>query len=157
MLGAMLTSIGLIAAAALSVLPPPLHTLDGRRLRTRPTGDPTILAFWRADCGPCLTELRNARSYALAARPGRILFVGLQDAPALRLAAEKAGAPPELLARDDQAAKAVLTTYGGSPPRLPLAVAFDGSGKLCGRHTGLLGTDQIKLWIGACGAVHARG
>ena len=54
-----------------------------------------------------------------------------------------------LLARGDQAA--ILTRFGGPPPRLPLAVAFDAEGAVCARRTGLLGYDRLKAWARVCG------
>jgi len=135
--------------------PPRLESLDGRPVHIGGTRGGTILAFWRADCAPCLLELRAARSYAAAARPARFLFVGLQDGPTLASAARKAGAPVEMLVRGVGSASAILTAYGGAPPRLPLAIALTPSGSLCGRHGGLLGTDQVRAWARDCGAMHA--
>jgi hypothetical protein len=137
--------------------PGPLHleSLDGKTLAVGRTPGGTILAFWRADCAPCLLELRTARNYAAAARPARFLFVGLQDAPALTNAARKAGAPPEMLVRGVGSASAILTAYGGAPPRMPLAVAFTPSGSPCASHHGLLGTDRVHAWARECGTTHA--
>jgi hypothetical protein len=145
------------AASAAGGQPGPLRleSLDGRPVRIGGTRDGTILAFWRADCAPCLLELRAARSYAAAARPGRFLFVGLQDAPALAAAARKADAPREMLVRGVGTASVILTAYGGAPPRLPLAIALTPSGSLCARHSGLLGADQVRAWAHDCGAPHA--
>jgi hypothetical protein len=164
-LGGVTTCMRLAAAGAAALLlagfgpPPDVRGLDGGRIADG--GAPVVMVFWRADCAPCLLELRNARAYAEAARPGRLLFVGLQAADPLRRAAQAAGAPAAMIARMDDAPAEVLTAYGGAPPRLPLAVAFDGSGggfgRVCGRHTGLLGTEQVRAWVRKCGGVDARG
>ena len=133
-----------------------LETLDGKPLATSMAVGPTIVAFRRADCGPCLIELRDARAYAAAARPGRLLFVGLQDLAALKLAATKAAAPPELVAHGVGEPAMILTAFGATPPRLPLAVALDRSGRICDRHMGLLGTDRVRAWAQGCEGPHAR-
>ena len=143
------------AVAASDPHPLQLESLDGKRIEAGhdPTG--VILAFWRSDCAPCLLELRAARDYAVAARPARFLFVGLEDAPALAASARKAGAPSEMLVQGVGSASAILTAYGGAPPRLPLAVAFTPTGSLCARRHGLLGTDQVRAWARDCRTTHA--
>jgi thiol-disulfide isomerase/thioredoxin len=131
-------------SGALASVGPIFKTLDGAPLPISTGGRPTVVAFWRADCGPCLMELRNARAYVKAASPGRFIFVGLQPGGDLKKAVEIAGAPLGLQAQ------AV-----GAPPRLPLSVAFRGDGSVCAHHTGLLGTDQVQSWAKICGAPHA--
>jgi hypothetical protein len=143
------------AIAAAQAGPPRLERLDGKPVDVGHTPGGAILAFWRADCAPCLLELRAARNYAAAARPARFLFVGLQDAPALAATARKEGVPPELLVHAVGSASAILTAYGGAPPRLPLAIALRPSGSLCASRSGLLGTDQVRAWARDCGATHA--
>ena len=135
--------------------PARFETLAGAPIAISSPSVATIVAFWRADCAPCLLELHEARAYASAARPGRFLFVGLQDASDLRIAATKMGTPPELLARAPGSPARILAEYGGSPPRLPLAVAFYPGGAVCTRHSGLLGTDRVSAWLRLCGVKHA--
>jgi hypothetical protein len=134
-----------------------LSTLDGAPVNLSQGAGPVVLAFWRSDCAPCILELRGARDYAAAARPGRLLFVGLQDAPALRSAAAKAGAPLAMMVRAEGAPDTILTEFGGAPPRLPLAVALNASGQVCARHLGLLGTDRVRAWVQSCGRARAGG
>jgi hypothetical protein len=143
------------AVAAVDPRPLQLESLDGKRVEIGHTPNGVILAFWRSDCAPCLLELRAARDYAAAACPARFLFVGLEGGPDLAAAARKSGAPPEMLVRGVGSASAILTAYGGAPPRLPLAVAFRPSGALCAHHGGLLGTDRVRTWARDCGAAHA--
>lgn len=149
-------AVAFAAGTALAAPPLRLESLDGAPIGLGGPG-PTILAFWRADCAPCLIELGQARAYAEAARPARLLFVGLQDAAALKAAAAKAHAPPALLARALGEPSQVLTGLEGLPPRLPLTVALDPSGRVCARRTGLLGTDQVRAWAASCGGARARG
>ena len=42
----------------------------------------------------------------------------------------------------------VLADWGGTA--LPLAVALDRAGRVCGRKRGLLGTDQLRDWAKRC-------
>jgi hypothetical protein len=146
----------LAIASAADGAPLVLKTLGGDPAGGLASPGVTVVAFWRADCAPCRLELRAARDYALAARPGRFLFVGLQDAGALNAAAGEANAPPAMLLRAVGSAPSILAAYGGAPPRLPLAVAFTPSGRVCARRSGLLGTDQVAAWVGDCGARHAQ-
>ncbi len=132
-----------------------LEPLDGNKADFAPSDQPTVLIFWRADCAPCLIELRQATDYLAAAGPGRVLFVGLQDGAALRTAAVKAGLPMAQVARTSEAPEAVLTAFGGAPPTLPLAVALDRNGAVCARRKGLLGTDLMRQWMLTCGGDHA--
>jgi hypothetical protein len=148
--------LSLAAGSAAASAPLRLESLDGAPIAVHGSG-PTILAFWRADCAPCLIELGRAQAYADAARPARLLFVGLQDRAALKAQAAKAHAPPALLARALGAPPQILTELEGAPPRLPLAVALGPSSRVCARRTGLLGTDQVRAWARSCGAAHAHG
>lgn len=118
---------------------------------------PDVVMFWRADCGPCLRELSDLASLRRAAAPTPVTPVGLQPPPALRPALARLGLGDGNSLWTEEDAARVLTRYGGAPPRLPLAVAFGADGRECGRHTGYLGTDQLRAWARACGATRARG
>lgn len=114
-----------------------------------PSG-PSIVMFWRADCGPCLIELRRIDQLERAARPLPIVTVAL-DEPAV--AAEKLkewGISPRFSWRLKADPARTLQALGGGPPRLPLAVAFHGDGLVCRRRIGLLGTDTVKAWVKTC-------
>ncbi|HMA49442.1 MAG TPA: hypothetical protein VKP60_06790 [Magnetospirillaceae bacterium] len=132
-----------------------LETMEGKRFDLASSVKPLVLIFWRADCAPCLIELRQAKDYLSAAPPGRVLFVGLQERAALRASAEKARLPAAQVVRATAAPEAVLTAFGGSPPALPLAVALDKDGAICARHSGLLGTELMRQWVLTCGDDHA--
>lgn len=116
-----------------------------------PWGDqPTVLVFWRADCGPCLVELQGLARLEAAAAPLRLATVAL-DAPATASGKLKSlGLAPRLAWRliDDPAT--TLTALGGPPPRLPLTVAFNARGEVCGRRVGLLGVNLVKSWAVSC-------
>ena len=125
------------------------------RVPVRPHG--TVVVFWRADCGPCLLELRDLAALRRAASPMSVTPVALQPTRDLDAALRRTGlaAAETLVAPGDGGG--VLTLFGGAPPRLPLAVAFDERGRACSRRTGLLGYDHLRAWARACGGARARG
>ncbi len=150
-----LTLASMLAAGA-----PAATTLDGRPVAADALRS-TVVLFWRADCGPCLVELSDLAALRRAAAPLHVQPVVLDEAPdspgpvTERLAKTGLSASDTLRASADPAE--LLTAYGGAPPRLPLAVAFDGAGKPCGRRTGFLGYDRLRAWARDCGGARAAG
>jgi plasmid maintenance system antidote protein VapI len=145
-----LLATGLADLAQAAPRPPRVVSLAAPGKAVETLGRPTIMSFWRADCGPCLVELGQLAALQAAAAPARWAAVSL-DAPDVARAKLKAMglAPRHAWAlRDDPAA--TLVALGGAPPRLPLSVAFDAAGRICGRRTGLLGIDQVKDWARSC-------
>ncbi len=124
----------------------------------RPTAErfPVVLMFWRADCAPCRLELGDLEAMRRAAAPVRLQLVGLQPAAELRVGLRAANLADDASDVAVQDAAGVLTSWGGAPPRLPLAVAVDAEGAVCARHTGLIGRDRLAAWAKACGGAHAR-
>jgi hypothetical protein len=118
------------------------------------TGRTRILMLWRADCGPCLIELKaldRLQAAAHAADPRAELVVvamnGAKDAAAkLRQLDARPERQWQALGPDAE----VLVAFNGAPPRLPLSVAIDARGRLCARRAGLLGTDIVKQWVSQC-------
>ncbi|MGC1301638.1 MAG: TlpA disulfide reductase family protein [Caulobacteraceae bacterium] len=147
------------AVGALSVRAPPigLETLSGRPVVGGWGGAPTVMLFWRADCAPCRLELGHLGSYRAAASPMKLELVGLQSAGELRAGLRSAGLDSDSSLRTSDPPDRVLSAWGGQPPRLPLAVALDGTGRICARHSGLIGTEQLQAWARTCGGAHARG
>lgn len=145
-----LLSTGLADLAQAAPRPPRVESLAAPGQAVATLGQPTIMSFWRADCGPCLVELGHLAALQAAAAPARWAAVSL-DAPEVARAKLKAlGLAPRhaWALRDDPAA--TLVALGGAPPRLPLSVAFDAAGRICGRRLGLLGVDQVKEWARSC-------
>jgi hypothetical protein len=158
---AALAAASVVAGTPVHAAPPTLASLRLESLDAKPVvrsdSSPTIVAFWRADCAPCLLELREAARYAAAAGSARFLFVGLQDAASLDDARRRVGAPREAIARANGDPAAILVAFNGAPPRLPLAVAFTPDVDICGRREGLLGTDRVRSWMLSCERRHAKG
>ncbi len=144
----------LLLSALLGATPPTLHlqTLSGHEVARR---SPVVLMFWRSDCGPCRLELGDLAALRRAAAPMAVRLVGLQAPKALAQGLRAGSLSEDSSLWTAQDAGEVLTSYGGPPPRLPLAVALDAQGRVCARRTGLLGTDQLKAWAIECGGRHA--
>jgi hypothetical protein len=162
MFSALLLVSGLVATAAAvgaaSAQAPPigLETLSGRPVAAGSGGAPTLMLFWRADCAPCRLELSHLTPLRAAASPMKLELVGLQSAGELRAGLRAAGLDPASSLRTSDPPDRVLSAWGGPPPRLPLAVALDGTGRICARHSGLIGTERLQAWARTCGGAHAR-
>lgn len=144
------------AAQTYTAVLPGVQHLDGKALGPSDLRGPVITLFWRADCGPCLLELSDLRALKAAARPAKLVPIGLQPSGALRLALRRLGLSDVDSFRTTDDPARVLTRLGGAPPRLPLSVAFRPNATVCGRHTGLLGRDQARVWARSCGDADAR-
>ncbi len=144
----------LLLSALVGATPPSLQlrSLSGHEVASR---HPIVLMFWRTDCAPCRLELGEFKALSQAAAPMAIQLVGLQAPEAVRQGLQAASLPADGSLWTAEDPGEVLRSYGGPPPRLPLAIALDAQGRICGRRTGLLGTDQLKAWSGACGGRHA--
>ena len=90
------------------------------------------------------------RSAADIAAPLRIATLAI-DPPerALALLRER-GQPIDNAYADARSPRAVLDAWGGPNSALPVAVAIDAHGQVCGRKLGLLGTDQLREWASRC-------
>ncbi len=135
--------------AAASV--PSVERLDGGRFDLSASSAPTILLFWRADCAPCLLELSDLAALRASAGSARVIPVGLQPAAVLRPALARLGLRDGDTLRAAEDPAKVLVRLGGAPPRLPLSVAFRGTGEMCARRSGLLGHDRVRAWSLTCG------
>lgn len=111
---------------------------------------PTVVLLWASWCASCKAELERLPRLSSAASPLPIRTLAI-DPPGL--------ARDTLLARhqpidgafaDRRPARAVLDDWGGAGAALPLAVAVDRHGRICGRKRGLLGTDQLRDWASRC-------
>ncbi|MGY2734637.1 hypothetical protein [Sphingomonas sp. UYP23] len=89
-------------------------------------------------------------SLAASAAPLPIVTFAIDPpATARRILAERHMSAAAAFA-DDRAPRAVLDQWGGPGSALPVAVALDRDGNVCGRKLGLLGTDQLKQWAARC-------
>jgi hypothetical protein len=94
--------------------------------------------------------LKSIARYEAAAGRAELVSVSLGGPDATKAKLAQIGASPRRLwfALDRDAD--VLIALGGPPPRLPLAVAINALGRVCGRRAGLLGTETVKQWVAKC-------
>jgi thiol-disulfide isomerase/thioredoxin len=113
-------------------------------------GSPLLLAFWRSDCAPCMTETPILLEIAKQHAALNIAIVSLQDEAHTRkhLAARPAPNIQVLIAAGD--AKQTLEGMDDARAALPYSVFLSADGSVCRTHTGLLGTDTVDEWIKRC-------
>ena len=115
-----------------------------------PAAHARILMLWRADCGPCLIELKHMTALQAAVGSADLIAVALDDPRTAQAKLADLGVRPRRLWYALGSNADVLNLLGGSPPRLPLSVAVDPHGGVCGRRAGLLGIDLIRQWVARC-------
>ena len=107
------------------------------------------ILFWRTDCAPCLLELRHLSELRRASGKHPLLLVAMESREMLQAGLRHVGQPiPTWLSAEEPGA--VLTRFGGAPPRLPLAVAVNSRGNICRVRHGLIGSNTVKQWMKAC-------
>jgi len=112
-------------------------------------GQSLLVAFWRSDCAPCVTEkpilLEVAKEHPLL----RIVIVSLQDrATTLKHLDMPATNIQILLAKDD--ATEILRMMNDTRAALPYSVFLHTDGTVCESRTGLLGTRIVEEWMKRC-------
>lgn len=87
---------------------------------------------------------------SLAARPLPFVTLAIDPPDKAAAALSAAGLSTGNAFSDDREPGVVLREWGGENALLPLAVAIDRHGKICGTRRGLLGTDQLRAWSKTC-------
>lgn len=111
---------------------------------------PAIVVFWASWCVSCRAELTRLPMLAAAAAPLPVLTLALDPRETARQALGRFGVPAATAFHDARPPGTVLADWGGPATALPLAVAIDRAGHVCGIKRGLLGTDQLKQWAARC-------
>ena len=140
------TGLFWMAAAALPLATHDPVPLNANSPATVPR--PAVIVLWGSWCVSCAKELRLLSSMAPSAKPLPVVTLALDPPERARAALARNGLTGVSAYADDGDIATVLARWGGTA--LPLAVAIDANGRVCGRKAGLLGTNQLKLWAKQC-------
>lgn len=111
---------------------------------------PAVVMLWASWCTACRAELERIPLLQQSAKPLSIVTLAIDPPEVARRALKLAGQPTANAYADGRAPASVLADWGGKGSALPLAVAIDRSGRICGTKRGLLGTDQLRHWAATC-------
>ena len=144
----MLALLLLLAAAA---PPPPVYAQPLATSEPALAG-PSVVVLWATWCVSCKAELARlpALAAAAAAAPLPIATLAVDRSDTARAALVSRGMPLDRAYADGRPPRTVLDAWGGPGSALPIAVAIDRDGRICGRKVGLLGTDQLNQWAARC-------
>lgn len=109
-----------------------------------------MVVLWASWCASCKAEIARLPRLADAAAPLPIHTLAIDPPDLARRTLLERGQPIAGAYADGRSPRAVLDAWGGPGAALPIAVALDRDGKVCGRKLGLLGTDQLKEWAAKC-------
>lgn len=140
--------VGLIMALAAATAP----TASARPVAatTSALHGPAVVVLWASWCASCQAEVARLPQLASAAAPLPIATLAIDPVDRARALLVKRGEPIANAYADDRAPRAVLDDWGGAGSALPIAVAINKDGEVCGRKLGLLGTDQLREWAARC-------
>ena len=111
---------------------------------------PAVVVLWATWCASCKAELDRLDTLAVAAKPLPIITLAIDPPDKARVRMIAQHRKIDLAFADNRDQAIVLGDWGGKGALLPLAVAIDRSGQVCGMKRGLLGTDQLRAWAKTC-------
>jgi thiol-disulfide isomerase/thioredoxin len=115
-----------------------------------PLSGPAVVVLWASWCASCRAELERLPGLATAAAPLPVRTLAIDPPERARALLVQRGQPVDGAYADRRDPRSVLDAWGGRGSALPVAVALDASGRVCGRKLGLLGTDQLRAWAVRC-------
>jgi len=113
-------------------------------------GHPLLIAFWRSDCAPCVTETPILLKIAAAHREVPVALISLQDkAHTLKHFADNPAPNIQVLVAEGKM-KDTLNALGDERSALPFSVYLRADGSVCHTRYGLLGTAVADAWVRQC-------
>lgn len=131
-----------VAVAAGLATASPARTDEAPRWPTN-----TVLLFVAGWCAPCHAELREMDALAAAAEPRRLLVVPADQTRST--AAMVRPLPAARVWRDPAVLRALWS--GALGAGLPLTLATDGEGRVCGEHRRVLRPGDLAALAARCG------
>lgn len=109
-----------------------------------------IVSLFRSDCAPCRHEL-TILPHIAERHPGLLVtLLVLYDDGLLARLADTLRRPNLRIRVAKGTAQEIMARYGNDKQALPFSVALDRTGRVCGRHYGLLGLDLVEEWGTTC-------
>ncbi len=132
----MVHSLGKILIGGLTLVaaaPPSVPLRDGAGAIAGVTG-PAVMLFWAAWCAPCRAEVANFAALERSAAPMKLIVIATDGSHRSRQLLRSVPADQLRFAADMSAD--VMTMLGDRGNGLPVALAIDGTGQICGAHQG---------------------
>lgn len=111
---------------------------------------PAVVVLWASWCASCKAELARLPRLVPAATPLPIKTLAIDPPERARSLLADRRIPADGAYADRRPPRVVLDGWGGPGSALPVTVALNAHGEVCGRKLGLLGTDQLKEWAARC-------
>lgn len=113
-------------------------------------GKPLLIAFWRSDCAPCVTEKPILLKIASAHPEVPVMLISLQSkAQTLRHFTENPAANVKVLLAQGSM-QDTLQALGDERSALPFSLYLRADGSVCHTRYGLLGTAVADEWVRQC-------
>jgi hypothetical protein len=110
----------------------------------------TLVVLWRADCPPCMREMRLLPQIARG-HPGLpIELISLQDEETSRKHLASAWPGNVHLRFVSHEGEKTLAMYGDTRRILPFSAFLHEDGSICRKHYGILGMQRADHWVKSC-------
>lgn len=108
----------------------------------------TLLVYFRSDCAPCMREMKILPEIAQEHEELTINIVSLNGEGMHFVPPVFPGNVHRMIPGERE--KQIIRNAQGKQIMLPFSAFLRTDGSVCGTHTGILGTDQVKQWADKC-------